>query len=177
MSKRVIDVSLSPSGIDKAIRELKEYEKWLNEKTKEFLKALGEEGVQIATAKFGKAVYAGHNDVSVSMEDRGENAVAVVAVGNATLFIEFGTGIRYPEHPLAEDMGMVRGEYGYRLGGLEKGWRYQGVPGNVPDTEVITEGKHAGEVHTFGNPANMCMYFTVKELEAKIEEIARRVYA
>lgn len=175
MKKRVIKVSLNEQSIDRAIKELDNYKKWLVDKTKEFLKALADEGVQIASAKFAKAVYDGTNDVSCSVEERGENKIAVVAVGSATLFIEFGTGVKYPDnHPKAAEHGMIRGGYGYRLGRLEKGWRYTGDPGS--NGEVITEGKHAGQVHTYGNPANMCMYQTVRELQEKFEEIARRVY-
>lgn len=175
MKKRVIKVKLTSAGIDQAIRELEDYKKWLVTKTKEFLKALGEAGVEIANAKFKDATYAGTNDVSCHIEERGDGKVAVVAIGNAVLFIEFGTGVRYPDnHPEAGKHGMVRGEYGYKLGRLEKGWRYTGDPGNAG--EVITKGKHAGEVHTYGNPANMSMYQTVRELEEKFEEIARRVY-
>lgn len=175
MKKRVIKVSLNEQSIDRAIKELDNYKKWLVDKTKEFLKALADEGVQIASAKFAKAVYDGTNDVSCSVEERGENKIAVVAVGSATLFIEFGTGVKYPDnHPEAAEHAMIRGGYGYRLGRLEKGWRYTGDPGS--NGEVITEGKHAGQVHTYGNPANMCMYQTVRELQEKFEEIARRVY-
>lgn len=175
MSKRVIKVPLTEKGIDRAIKELASYKKWLVEKTKEFLQALADEGVQIASVKFAEAVYDGTNDVTCSVEERGENKVAVVAVGGATLFIEFGTGVKYPDnHPEAAENGMVRGQYGYKLGRLEKGWRYTGDPGT--NGEVITEGKHAGEVHTYGNPANMSMYLTVRELQEKFEEIARRVY-
>ena len=175
MKKRVIKVSLNEQSIDRSIKELDNYKKWLVDKTKEFLKALADEGVQIASAKFAKAVYDGTNDVSCSVEERGENKIAVVAVGSATLFIEFGTGVKYPDnHPEAAEHGMIRGGYGYRLGRLEKGWRYTGDPGS--NGEVITEGKHAGQVHTYGNPANMCMYQTVRELQEKFEEIARRVY-
>lgn len=175
MSKRVIKVQLNEKSIDKAIKELENYKKWLVDKTKEFLKALADEGVQIANANFAKAVYDGTNDVTCSVEERGDNKIAVVAVGGATLFIEFGTGVRYPDtHPEAGKHGMVRGEYGHKLGKMAKGWRYQGDPGS--NGEVITEGKHVGEVHTYGNPANMCMYMTVRELEEKFEEIARRVY-
>ena len=175
MKKRVIKVTLSEQGIEKAIQELNEYKRWLSEKTKEFLKALADEGVQIASAKFVKAEYDGTNDVSCSVEERGENKVAVVAVGNSVLFIEFGTGIKYPDtHPEAGKNGMVRGTYGHGLGKLEKGWRYEGEPGS--HGEVITEGKHAGEIHTYGNPANMSMYQTVRELEERFEEIARRCY-
>ena len=175
MKKRVIKVKLTPAGIDQAIKELEDYKKWLVTKTKEFVQALADEGMEITKAKFGNAVYDGTNDVSVSVEQRGDFKTAVVAVGGATLFIEFGTGVKYPDnHPEAGKHGMVRGEYGYRLGRLEQGWRYQGDPGS--HGEVIAEGKHVGEVHTYGNPANMSMYQTVRELEEKFEEIARRVY-
>ena len=175
MKKRVIKVRLNEQSIDRAIKELNDYKKWLTDKTKEFLKALADEGVKIASAKFGQAVYDGTNDVTCQMEDRGKNKVAVMAIGSATLFIEFGTGVRYPDnHPEAAENSMVRGAYGYKLGRLEKGWRYTGEPGS--NGEVITEGKHAGEIHTYGNPANMSMYLTVRELQDKFEEIARRVY-
>jgi hypothetical protein len=175
VSKRVIKVQLNEKSIDKAIQALKDYKKWLLEKTQEFVKALGEEGVEIASVKFANAQYDGTNDVSCQVEDRGQNKIAVMAIGGATLFIEFGTGVRYPDtHPEAAENGMVRGEYGYKLGRLANGWRYSGDPGT--NGEIITEGKHAGMVHTYGNPANMSMYLTVRELEDKFEEIARRVY-
>ena len=175
MSKRVIKVQLNEASINRAIKELEDYKKWLLSKTKEFLKALADEGVEIANTKFAKAVYDGTNDVSCSVEERGDNKIAVVAVGGATLFIEFGTGVKYPDnHPEAGKHGMVRGQYGYKLGRLPQGWRYEGDPGS--NGEVITEGKHVGEVHTYGNPANMSMYQTIRELEEKCEEIARRVY-
>lgn len=175
MSKRVIKLELNERSITQAINEVKAYQQWLTEKTQEFLKALADEGVQIASAKFANAVYDGTNDVSCQVEQRGENKIAVVAVGNATLFIEFGTGVRYPDdHPEAGSNGMTRGRYGYGLGRMKNGWRYSGDPGT--NGEVITTGKHAGEVHTYGNPANMSMYLTVRELAEKFEEIARRVY-
>ena len=93
MSKRVIKVQLNEASINRAIKELEDYKKWLLSKTKEFLKALADEGVEIANSKFAKAVYDGTNDVSCSVEERGDNKIAVVAVGGATLFIEFGTGV------------------------------------------------------------------------------------
>ena len=175
MSKRVLHVGLNAQSIDQAVKELQNYKKWLVDKTKEFLTALGEEGVQIASAKFENAQYDGTNDVSVSVEEREDNKVAIVAVGNSVLFIEFGTGVRYDDnHPEAAVNGMIRGDYGYKLGRLEKGWRYSGDPGT--NGEIITEGKHSGEIHTYGNPANMSMYLTIRELEDKFAEIARRVY-
>ncbi len=175
MKKRVVRVALSAKGIDKAIRELRRYQNWLRECTEKFLQALAEEGVQIASAQFRAAEYDGTNDVSVSVENRGELKAAVVAVGGAVLFIEFGTGVKYPDnHPEAGTHGFAHGQYGHKLGRLKNGWRYRGDPGT--NGEVIAEGKHAGEVHTYGNPANMSMYRTIRELEQRFEEIARRCY-
>lgn len=172
---KTIRMKLNTADIGRAIRELQAWKKWLAEKTEEFLKALADEGMNIASAKFQNAAYDGTNDVSCEVEERGDGKVAVVAVGNAVLFIEFGTGITYPDdHPEAAQNGMIRGEYGYGLGKLPGGWRYDGNPGT--NGTVITQGKHAGMIHTFGNPANQCMYQTVRELEDKFEEIARRVY-
>ena len=172
---KTIPVKLSAASISKAIQELKNYQKWFEEKTKDFLRTLGEEGVQIASAKFQSATYDGTNDVHCQIEKRNDTKVAVVAVGNATLFIEFGTGITYPDdHPEAAQNGMVRGGFGHKLGRLPGGWRYNGDPGT--NGTVITSGKHAGMVHTFGKPANTCMYLIIRELEDKFEEIARRVY-
>lgn len=63
------------------------------------------------------------------MENRDEDTVAVVAVGGAVLFIEFGTGVKYPDnHPEAGKNGFTRGGYGYHLGRLKNGWRYTGNP-------------------------------------------------
>lgn len=175
MKKRVIKVRLTENSINNAIQELRRYKKWLAECTEKLLKALADEGVEISSARFQQAEYDGTNDVSVSVEQRDKNKVAVVAVGASVLFIEFGTGVRYPDdHPEAVQNGFVHGEYGYKLGGLKNGWRYRGSPGT--HGEVITTGKHAGEVHTYGNPASMCMYQTVRELEQKFEEIVRRCF-
>lgn len=175
MKKRIIKVPLTERGINNAIKGLNDYKKWLKDRTEKFVQALGDEGLQVARAKFQTAQYDGTNDVSVSVEERGENKLAVIAIGSSVLFIEFGTGVKYTEqHPDAGKNGFIRGEYGHKLGKLPDGWRYKGNPGT--NGEMITSGKHTGEVHTYGNPANMSMYDTVKELEEKFEEIAKRIY-
>lgn len=174
MKTIVIDI-FNPASITKAMKELEAFRANLKTKTAEFVKQLGDRGVQIADVKFGEAQYDGTNDVTVHIEERGENSVAVVAVGNATLFIEFGTGIIYPDiHPEAHQLGMNRGEYGYGFGNNIWGWTYEGNPGT--NGVVISQGMKAGKVHTFGNPANMCMYYTIQELENIFEETARRVF-
>ena len=92
---KVIKVPLSVAGINNAIRELDHYQAWLKAKTSLLLDRLSQRGFEIASANFAKAVYDGTNDVSVSVEQRGGNARAVVAIGTSVLFIEFGTGVTY----------------------------------------------------------------------------------
>ena len=175
MSTKVITVSLNENSINTAIKELQQYKQWLINKTYELLNALSEEGIRIASAKFETAIYDGTNDVTCKIEHLEDNSVAIVAIGSAVLFIEFGTGIKYPNsHPEYAKYGMVHGQYGHGLGKLENGWRYTGEPGT--NGEIITTGKHAGETHTHGNPANMCLYMTVKELEDKFKQIVSKVF-
>lgn len=171
-----IHAKLSGRSLSLAITAVENYKKYILKKTEQLLAELSNEGVSIASAKFDAALYAGDNDVNVKFEQRGENKVAIIATGNATLFIEFGTGVKYPDsHPLANENGMKHGAYGHKLGALPNGWRYNGNPGNMG--EVITQGKHKGEIHTYGNPANMSMYMTERELEQKFTEIVKRVFS
>lgn len=170
MSKKVVKVSLTSASIDNAIQELKNYQKWLIKCSKKFVEELAKEGENIARVKFSQAEYDGTNDVDVTVEKRGDLKTAVVATGGAVLFIEFGTGITYPDvHPNAGELGMIRGGYGRGMG-KRKGWVYRGDPGT--NGEVLKNGK----VLTRGNPANMSMYNTVKELEEHYKEVARRCF-
>lgn len=170
--KKII-LKLSESSINNAIREVEALQKRIENGTKELLREMAEMGCQVAQVNFGKAMYDGTNDVTCHIETRSDTLVAVVATGEATLFIEFGTGILWPDtHP---ENQFARGEYGYGLGKMAGGWYYDGDPGT--DGEVIASGKHAGKVHTYGNPANACLYLSVRELEREFESIARRVFA
>ena len=175
---KTIKLRLSPDGVKEAIKELEEYKKWLTEKTQEFVKELANEGVQVMSVKFAHATYDGTNDVTCKMEERGENIVAVMAVGNATLFIEFGTGVRYPDnHPEAHQNGMIRGEYGKGQGKNPKGWVYVGDFTGLNGQIVGYVDKYGQFViRTYGNPANMCMWKTIRELQERFEEIGRRVF-
>ena len=76
-------------------------------------------------------------------------------------------------HPKAGDFGFTRGGYGYHLGKLDS-WRYSGNPGT--NGEVITDGKHQGEVKTYGNPANRALYDSAKEMREQITKIAEEVF-
>lgn len=172
---RVIQLNpLDPSSIDNAIKEVKAYRQWIEDKTKELLRRLAERGCEISRVNFSpaNAMYDGTNDVTCSISILSDHLAAVIASGNATLFIEFGTGILWPDtHP---ENQFSRGGYGYGLGKMAGGWYYNGDPGS--NGEIITEGKHAGKVHTYGNPANASMYLAIRQLEREFVEIAKEVF-
>ena len=172
---KTVKVPLSQRGIDTLLREVESYTVWLKERSQVLLDRLAQAGFEVASARFAKAAYDGTNDASVSLETRSEGVRAVVAVGASVLFIEFGTGVTYPDnHPQAAELGMKRGEYGQGHG-KQSSWGYYGDPG----TNGVVKMKKNGStvVITHGNPANMPMYETVKELEAMLPELVKEVFS
>jgi hypothetical protein len=172
---QTINVPLSIPAYDSLIRKIEDLGNWQSDRAIVFADRLAQEGMEIASIKFSQAVYDGTNDVSVTVEPRGNNVRAVVATGGATLFIEFGTGVTYPDdHPEAGELGMKRGEYGQGHG-KQHSWGYYGDPGT---NGVLKEKKNGGfVVITHGNPANMPMYETVKELQDRLTGIAKEVFS
>lgn len=172
---KTVKVPLSQRGIDTLLREIESYTVWLKERSQVLLDRLAQAGFEVASARFAKAAYDGTNDASVSMETRGDGARAVVAVGASVLFIEFGTGVTYPDnHPQAAELGMKRGEYGQGHG-KQSSWGYYGDLGTNGVVKMKKDGSTV--VITHGNPANMPMYETVKELEAMLPELVKEVFS
>ena len=172
---KTVKVPLSQRGIDTLLREIESYTVWLKERSQVLLDRLAQAGFEVASARFAKAAYDGTNDASVSLETRSEGVRAVVAVGASVLFIEFGTGVTYPDnHPQAAELGMKRGEYGQGHG-KQSSWGYYGDPG----TNGVVKTKKDGStvVITHGNPANMPMYETVKELEVMLPDLVKEVFS
>lgn len=182
MAKKVVHVTLNPAGIQKAIDELNAFKKWLEDCSKRFLDRLAQEGVEVASAGFASAEYDGTNDVVVRFEKDNDKRIIVAtghvdpdSGGNVVLFIEFGSGVKYTDpHPEAAEHGMIRGEFGMGQGGNVWGWTYRGNPGS--NGMVINTGWQRGRVHTYGNPANKCMYNSRKELEERFTQIAKEVF-
>lgn len=172
---KTVKVPLSQRGIDTLLREIESYTVWLKERSQVLLDRLAQAGFEVASARFAKAAYDGTNDASVSLETRSEGMRAVVAVGASVLFIEFGTGVTYPDnHPQAAELGMKRGEYGQGHG-KQSSWGYYGDPGTNGVVKMKKDGSTV--VITHGNPANMPMYETVKELEAMLPELVKEVFS
>lgn len=169
-----INVSLSASGIGKAINTLQRFKAEMQGKVNLLTERLAEMGVEIARIEFSNAQYDGENDVTVSFEHRDENRVAIIAEGSAVLFIEFGTGIVYADnHPNSAENGMIRGSYGKGRGNQET-WGYYGKPGT--NGKMVKSNDKGDLILTHGNPANMSMYNTEKTLEARFAQIVKEVF-
>lgn len=163
-------IAVKLGNVREAITVLQQYKNSLPQKNREFLKRLAELGLEAADVSFQHAQYDGTNDVEVSIRWESDGKVLVVASGQAVTFIEFGTGIVFPDnHPKADEMGAIRGEYGEGHGS-QRTWGYYGDPGS--------NGKQLGDVVlTHGNPASRSMYEAGKTMRDRIMEIAKEVYA
>lgn len=174
-------ISLNPydsKSIDNAIKQVKEYQKWLKLKTEELINEFANRGWEIASARYDSAYTTNNDDVIVKIEDydNGKGKL-LVALGWSVLFIEFGTGIQYPDnHPEKPDDVLGRGEYGY---GMAKGrtWVYKGDSGKNPPSDTKTfDTPNGQETMTKGIPASMAMYLTREELLQQSTEIIRKVF-
>ena len=173
-----IDVFDSKS-IDKAIKQLEDYEKDLDRKAQELCSRLADMGAVNVSLGFARAIYDGTPDFNVEVVQLEGGKYSVKASGMTVLFQEFGTGVYHPDnHPKAAEMGMIHGSYG-KGHGKQQVWGYYGD--NVGDNGwLATDSKgRVREPHvvlTHGNPANMPMYNTAQDLKREIRRVAQEVF-
>lgn len=171
-------VKISATNLQAAIKNIKAKQQQLQNielYLSEFANKLAKIGLEYARMSYSKAQYDGTNDVTVTIEADKPNVVRVVASGKAVLFIEFGTGINYPDdHPKAGELNMIRGEYGKKQGQKES-WVYVGEEGT--NGTVIRRGANGNAVRTRGNPASRSMYQAAEEIRKQIQTIAEEVFA
>ena len=164
MSRTITIDIFNPASIDAAVKEIRDYANWVKRKTAELARRLADMGAVNVSLGYSRAVYTGGNDISVTVEQQGENSYAIIANGEAVLFVEFGAGVTYGYgHPQPSVDGTPMGPGTYPS---EKGhW-------NDPNGWWIPGGEH-----TYGNPPSMTMYLTAKELRNQLEDIAREVFS
>ena len=162
-----------PSSIDDAIKVVEKLRDSMNgDGLNKLINELGKMGVDYAKVRYQSAWYDGLNDVNVglSSSDTSSNTYAEVtvrAVGEAVLFIEFGTGIMYPDDAAVRasiesgDEIVGRGEYGKGRGSRM--------------TWVYVDPIH-GKVFTHGNPSNACLYEARKHVEERLISTAKEVF-
>ena len=156
-----IKVELTAKSINRAIKEMQRYQRWVSAKEAELRSRLAMLGATVASIQFARAVYTGTNHGSVRVDDTGSVAV-IYAEGEAVAFIEFGAGATYGYgHPLAGQFGTGPGTYPDGKGHWDnpKGWWFG-----------------SGQ-HTYGNPPAAAMYQAVQEITENVTRIAREVFA
>lgn len=173
-------MKLQITGLDSTLRYLKRLRSDLDKKQKEMLQRLSEIGLEDARLGFMTAVYDGINDVSCHVEWDG-NICYIVAEGEKVLFIEFGSGISYFEHP-RQDLVSPHGTFGQGKGANSSGWVYRGEMGTYPtEASFIPKDRQGnpkpGLVRTKGNPPARAMYDAGEKIETMIIQIAREVFA
>jgi len=148
------------SNINQVVARLKAYEARIPTKLKMLAERLAEYGKVSIAAGFSAAAYDGDSSFSVNVVETA-NGCSVVVNGQAVAFIEFGAGVRYGYgYPGVRPPGIVGiGEYGQGQGANLDGWYFG-------------EG-----IHTYGNQPYAPIYYTAKELRAKILTIAEGVFA
>lgn len=152
-----------PKSIQKAIDQVEQYKNEFLAKEKIFVKRLAENGVSVASTGFATADYDGENDVQVTMTLRGTTAT-VIAYGETVGFIEFGTGVKFPEW---DNSGMEytppkHGTYGKGYGARPKGWFFK-------------QGEGAAQ-HTYGNQPAEAMRTARDVMIERVTQIAREVW-
>lgn len=161
---KIVINPLDPKSVSAALEWVKQYKKDFLAKEAEFIRRLAEVGVRVAQSGFATADYDGVNDVVVSLE-KNANGYSVVASGNAVGFIEFGTGVKYPEW---DNTGMdytppKHGTYGKGQGKNPHGWWFK-----------QNDGGRA--THTYGNQPAEAMHTARDEMVEKVMQIAREVW-
>lgn len=167
--------SVKLDGFDRLMKRLESFGDV--KRQKKLLEKLAEIGINVADVRFKTAQYDGVNDVVVKRTPTwvDDNTILLEATGHAVAFIEFGTGVYYPEqHPHAERMGMKRGGFG-KGRGKQLTWGYYGAPGT--HGVVHRKSPKGNLVLTHGNPPARAMYEAGKEIKARLLEVAREVYS
>lgn len=160
-------ISINPydkKSIEAAIKQLNAYEKDFKAKEEEFVRRLKEIGVSVAEAGFATADYDGVNDVAITETQAGGRA-AVIAYGETVGFIEFGTGIKYPEWDGSGTnyVPPAHGTYGKGQGKNPHGWFFK-------------QGDGAAVRHTYGNPPAEAMLAARDRMIESVVQIAREVW-
>lgn len=168
MAVRKITFGLSEADINRAIRELADYKRWIEKKIDEITRRLAEAGIYEASVRFIGALHDTDktDDTALSIEET-ERGYKIVADGSQVFFIEFGAGVYfngtepYPSPPGRPKGVKGIGEYGDGKGKRD-GWFYK--------------GEDEKPYFTRGTPAAMPMYHAGREIEQRVIEIAREVF-
>lgn len=172
MGKKTISFDLSVHGIERAIKELRQYAQDLDRKIKLLRERVAEEIAWSASRGFSSSLaddlVTGETrlaQVEVSVDER-EHVTVVFAEGPDAVFVEFGAGVSNngtvgsSPHPKGAEFGFTIGSYGKGKGSKKVWGFYDG------DAVRLTRG----------TPAAMPMYRGAREACAHLEELAKEIF-
>ena len=173
MGNKVISVSLSESGIEKAIQELLAYKQEIIRKTELLRQKVAARLADEARSGFNGAIVddlTGKNsprlaDVNVTVDDR-DNVSVVVAEGEDAVWVEFGAGV-YHNGSVGSSPHPKGAELGFTIGGYGKGNGKKAIWGFYEDGELRL---------THGTPARMPMSQAMNTIINDIVSIAMEVF-
>ena len=171
MANRTININIFDSrSLDKAIRQIRQYQNSLNDKCAEFVRRLAEVGIPVIDENIAAAQGdsdKGHNTY-IKINSFGSYSQAQLIVeGKDLLFIEFGAGVHYngsagsSPHPLGEELGYTIGSYGKGKGANDS-WVYISSAGDP--------------VISHGTKSTMPVYKAGVEIRREILKIAKEVF-
>ena len=167
MDKHIYVDPYDPASYDAAIKEIKDYKKWVHEKTLELCKRLAEIGLSVAQIYFIPSF--GNTDVTLSVTPL-NNGYLLRADGEDVCFMEFGAGVTaglgYDTGKVTPPVDISPGSWSeanngpfFKSGGYPNGsWYYQGQQMNA----IVPQ---------------MGMYHAVNEMVQRIEQVATEVFA
>lgn len=169
MSKRTITINLfDGKSLDKAIKEIRQYQNSLPRKVQTFIDRLAKEGLQVvqSTMESVPDEEKGSYYTEIVNTSNGDIIGAAIRLtGDKVLFIEFSAGITYgtDNYPLPSGDKYGMGTYpGKGHWNSPYGWWYVDEQGN----------KH----HSYGNRAYMPMYHADQAIIMQIREVAKEVF-
>ena len=175
----MLDIQID--GLEELCKDIEFTQKKLDFRLKLAIEALLMEGYYIASYGFPRALYSGHNDVTVPVPYWDGDTMILRADGEAVAFIEFGTGTNYEDYPdqsVYRKLGMAKhGNYGKKHG-RDVRWWYKGEPGSNGRPKRHRDGTYDKVWSTsWGDPPARIMYDASKVLDREhVMEVVRRAF-
>lgn len=179
MAHRVFKCDLSQKGIEKLIKDLKNYrDVILPNKCRELVTRLAEIGIQTAKVHINESPLGYYVTIRTEIESNTMGCKAIlIATGetktsdeyndfNTLLAIEFGAGIHYnkDENPKARELGFGVGTFPGQIHAFEDGWHYW-------------DEESQSWKYTHGVKSTMPMYNASVEIIKNIQKIAIEVFS
>lgn len=170
MPKQINFTYDSPSSIDNAIKEIRDYQNSLERKCEILVDRISDIGLQCVKAvlsrhRSGSGATIGSARIEFSTQGSIKSA-SIVVESDAILFLEFGSGIKYNQseaHPKASELGYGVGTYPNQTHAFdENGWWYQ-------DDDGVWK-------HSYGIKADMPMYKGAMKMHNELVRVAKEVF-